>query len=147
MQVSEVMTREVECIRPEATVQEAAAKMKDLDVGVLPVCENDQILGMITDRDIVLRSTADGSSPLMSSVQSVMTPGVVICHEDDSVEEAARLMSDRQIRRLVVLGADGHLAGILSLGDLAVRTEDNEVTGEALESISEPAFQEEHPTI
>jgi CBS domain-containing protein len=139
MQVREVMTQSVACVRPDATIQSAAAKMRDLDVGVLPVCEDDRLVGMVTDRDIVVRSVAEGSAPLMATVQSVLSPDVVICHEEDSIEEAARLMSERQIRRLVVLGADGHLAGIVSLGDLAVKTADNEVTGDALESISEPA--------
>jgi CBS domain-containing protein len=139
MQVRDVMTKSVACVRPDVTIQSAAAKMRDLDVGVLPICEDDKLVGMVTDRDIVIRSVAEGSAPMMASVHTVMTPDVVICHESDSVEEAARIMSERQIRRLVVLGQDGHLAGIVSLGDLAVKSPDNEVTGEALESISEPA--------
>jgi len=114
--------------------------MRDLDVGVLPVCENNQILGMITDRDIVLRAVADGSSPMMVSVRNAMSGGAISCHDDNTVEDAAHVMSERQVRRLIVLDQDGQLCGILSLGDLAVKANDNGVTGEALELISEPGF-------
>ncbi len=140
MLVRNVMTRGVECIRPTASLQEAARRMRDLDVGPLPVCgDNDRLVGMVTDRDITVRATAEGRDPKTARVQDVMTPDVTYCFEDQDVTEATRLMEDNQIRRLVVLDRDKRLVGILSLGDLAVRTGEEQLSGEALEQVSEPA--------
>jgi CBS domain-containing protein len=139
MQLKDVMTREVEVIRPDATLHEAAEKMKTLDVGPLPVCDRDRLVGMITDRDITVRATAQGWVPGLTKVRDVMTQDVTYCFEDQDVEEAARLMEEKQIRRLVVLNRDKRLVGIVSLGDLAVRTGDEELAGEVLEEVSEPA--------
>src|SRR3954468_16285117 len=140
MQVKEVMTRGAECTRPSATLQEAARKMRDLDVGPLPVCgDNDRLVGMLTDRDITVRAVAEGQDPKTARVEDVMTPDVTYCFEDQDVAEAARLMEEKQIRRLVVLNRDKRLVGIVSLGDLAVKTGDKEVSGAALGQVSEPA--------
>src|SRR5438876_11903193 len=106
MRVSEVMTRQVECTRPDASLQEAAAKMKSLDVGPLPVCDNDRLAGMITDRDITVRAVAEGEDPKKIKVRDIMTPEVHYCFEDDLVGEAARLMEEKQVRRLLVLNRD-----------------------------------------
>src|SRR5436309_8664365 len=103
MQVKQVMTRGVECISPTTTVQEAARKMKTLDVGPLPICDNDRLTGMITDRDITVRAVAEGCDPKTTTVKDVMTPDVVYCFEDQDVREATKLMKEHQIRRLVVL--------------------------------------------
>src|SRR5205809_5268655 len=92
MRVSEVMTRGVECTRPDATVQEAAAKMKSLDVGPLPVCDNDRLVGMVTDRDITVRATAEGEIPTDVHVRDVMTPDVIYCFEDQLVVHDAPLI-------------------------------------------------------
>ena len=138
MRVSEVMTQGVEGIGPDATLQEAAAKMKSLDVGPLPVCDNDRLVGMVTDRDITVRATAEGDAPTDVRVRDVMTPEVIYCFEDDLVEDAARLMAAKQVRRLVVLNRDKRMVGIVSLGDLAVKTGDEQLAGNALEGISEP---------
>jgi CBS domain-containing protein len=138
MRVSEVMTRGVECTHPDATLQEAAATMKALDVGPLPVCENDRLVGMVTDRDITVRATAEGDVPTDARVRDVMTPEVVYCFEDQEADEAARLMKEKQVRRLVVLNRDKRMVGIVSLGDLAVETGDEQLAGKALEGISEP---------
>ena len=138
MRVSEVMTQGVECIGPDATLQEAAAKMKSLDVGPLPVCDNDRLVGMVTDRDITVRATAEGDAPTDVRVRDVMTPEVIYCFDDDLVEDAARLMAAKQVRRLVVLNRDKRMVGIVSLGDLAVKTGDEQLAGTALEGISEP---------
>lgn len=138
MRVSEVMTQGVECIGPDATLQEAAAKMKSLDVGPLPVCDNDRLVGMVTDRDITVRATAEGDAPTDIRVRDVMTPEVIYCFEDELVEDAARLMAEKQVRRLVVLNRDKRMVGIVSLGDLAVKTGDEQLAGSALEDISEP---------
>ncbi|HEY8503403.1 MAG TPA: CBS domain-containing protein [Gemmataceae bacterium] len=140
MQVSDVMTRGVECIPPDATLQEAAALMKELDVGPLPVCDNDRLAGMLTDRDIVLRAVAEGRDPRQTRVRDAMTRDIVYCFEDQDVREAVRLMEERQIRRLAVLDRGKRLVGIVSLGDLAVRAGDDALSGQALEQISEPAM-------
>lgn len=104
MIVSELMTPAAECISPNATIQEAAARMKLLDVGALPVYENEELIGMITDRDITIRAVSTGSDPCGTSVRDVMTRGGVIrCFGDDDIYDAARLMEENQIRRLVVL--------------------------------------------
>jgi len=139
MQVRDVMTRGAECVRPASTLQEAAQKMKQLDVGPLTVCgDNDRLVGMITDRDIAVRGVAAACDPRTTTVQQVMTPEVVYCFEDQDVQEAARLMQERQIRRVVVLNRDKRLAGILSLGDLAVETGDERLAGKTVEHVSLP---------
>jgi CBS domain-containing protein len=127
MRVSEVMTRGAECTRPDASVQEAARRMKELDVGSLPVCDNDRLVGFVTDRDITVRATAEACSPAGTCVRDVMT-------------EASRLMEENQIRRLAVLNRDKRLVGMMSIGDLAVKTADDRQTGETLEQVSEPAM-------
>src|SRR5438552_4661928 len=107
MKVKDVMTKGAECVGPDASLQEAARKMKDLDVGPLPVCgDNQKLVGMLTDRDIVIRAVAEGKDPRTARVRDAMTEGVCYCFEDDDVAEAARLMKDKQIRRLVVLNRD-----------------------------------------
>jgi CBS domain-containing protein len=139
MQIKEVMTRGVEVIRPEDTLQEAARKMKTIDVGPLPVCDGERLVGMITDRDIIVRATAEGRDPKTTPVKEAMTPGIVYVYEDQDLEEAASVMKDRQLRRLVVLDRNKKLVGILSLGDIAADTKDEELSGEVLEKISEPS--------
>jgi CBS domain-containing protein len=139
MQVKSVMTRGAECIGPASSLQEAARKMKDLDVGVLPVCgDNDRLAGMITDRDITVRAVAAARDPRTTTVKDVMSLEVVYCFEDDDVQEAARLMKEHQIRRLVVLNGDKRLVGVVSLGDLAVETGDEHLAGSTLEKVSLP---------
>ena len=138
MKVKDVMTRGAECVRPEATLQEAAQKMKSLDVGPLPVCDNDRLVGMLTDRDITVRAVAEGKDPRATRVRDAMTEGICYCFEDDDVADAARLMKEQQIRRLVVLNRDKRLAGIVSLGDLAVETGDEHLAGQTLEHVSQP---------
>jgi CBS domain-containing protein len=141
MRVKSLMTQGVKCIRPRDSIAHAAERMRDLNVGALPVCDDDdKLVGMITDRDITIRAVADCCDPEGTFIHEVMSPGVTYCFEDDDVQEAAHLMEDRQIRRLVVLNDDKRLVGILSLGDLAVRNADDWLSGEALERISEPAM-------
>ncbi len=137
MRVSEVMTQGVECIGPDATLQEAAAKMKSLDVGSLPVCDNDRLVGIVTDRDITVRATAEGDAP--TDVRDVMTSEVIYCFEDDDVTKAAELMGEKQVRRLPVLDKSKRLVGIVSLGDLAVEAGNEQLAGQALEGISKPS--------
>ncbi len=125
-------------ISPEATIQEAAQKMKELDVGPLPVCENDRLVGMITDRDIAVRSSAEGEDPFTGHVRDAMTSKINYCYEDDDVNKAAQIMAENQVRRLVVLDRDQHLAGVVSIGDLATRA-DEKISGNTLESTARPS--------
>jgi len=139
MQLKDVMTRGVKVLHPDATLEEAAEAMKSLDVGPLPVCDGERLVGMITDRDITVRATAEGRNPKTTRISDVMTPDIIYLFEDQDVQEAARLMGEKQIRRLVVLNRDKRLAGMVSLGDLAVRTGNQKLSGEVLEEVSEPA--------
>ena len=138
MQLRDVMTRQVEGVSPGATLQDAAQKMRSMDIGVLPVCQNDQLVGMITDRDIAVRSVAQGDNPKSAHVSDAMSPDLVFCYEDEDVEKAARLMEQRQIRRLPVLDRNRRLCGIVSLGDLATRQRDDQLSGAVLEQVSQP---------
>lgn len=138
MLVKDCMTRDVEVVRPDASVEEAARKMKTLDIGALPVCDGDRIAGIVTDRDLTVRGSASGRIPAQARVKEVMTPGILYCFEDQDIRDAADLMADKQVRRLVVLNRDKRLAGIVSLGDLAVDTGDKHLAGRVLTEVSEP---------
>ena len=140
MRVSDVMTKGVECVRPDDTIARAAERMRDLNVGALPVCgDGDRLVGMVTDRDITVRATADACDPARTRVGDAMTPDVVYVFDDQDVQQAANVMEENQVRRLVVLNRDKRLVGIVSLGDLAVKTGDDKLSGDALEQVSEPA--------
>jgi len=142
MKVQQIMTRDVECIQPDRTLQDAASRMKALDVGALPVCGNNRLEGMITDRDIVVRSIAVGHDPRKETVGEAMTRKLACCREDQNIEEAARLMNAKQIRRLAVINGNRQLVGILALADLAVGSGSPELTGQTLERISEPEHRD-----
>jgi CBS domain-containing protein len=133
------MTKGGECTHPDATVREAAVRMQTLDVGSLPVCENDRLIGMVTDRDMTVRTTAAGADPNDARVRDAMTAQIHFCFEDQDVADAARLMKEKQIRRLPVLNREKRMVGIVSLGDLAVETQDEQLAGNTLEAVSEPA--------
>jgi CBS domain-containing protein len=140
MQLKDVMARDVEVIAPDASLREAAEKMRALDIGSVPVCDGRRLIGMVTDRDITVRAVAEGRDPALARVRDVMTPDVTYCYEDDDVKDAARLMGERQIRRLAVLDRGSkQLVGMVSLGDVAVDTGDKKMAGDALRKISEPA--------
>jgi CBS domain-containing protein len=123
MQVREIMTPAVTIASPEDTVQKAAKLMEKIDSGVLPVGENDRLVGMVTDRDITVRAVAQGKSPSRCKVREIMSEDVKYVYEDESVEDAARNMSELQVRRLPVLNRDKRLVGIVSLGDVYARDE------------------------
>ena len=142
MQVFEVMTPDVVSVTPEVTLMDAARTMKHLDIGPLPVCAGDRLLGMITDRDITVRATAEGRDPCQTAVSEVMTTDVVCCHEAADIREAAKLMQEAQLRRLLVVDDKGHLVGIVSLGDLVLQTGDKKLAGKTLEKVSEPVETE-----
>jgi CBS domain-containing protein len=132
------MTRGVECAHTGDTLQQAAWKMKGLNVGSLPVCaEDERVVGIITDRDMTVRATAEGMDPNTAHVREAMTSDVQYCFEDSDVEEASRLMREKQIRRVLVLNRDKRLAGIVSLGDLAVETHNRNLAGKTVEAVSQ----------
>ncbi|HEX6364125.1 MAG TPA: CBS domain-containing protein [Albitalea sp.] len=135
--ISEVMTRGVEVIRPDESLQRAAQKMDELNIGALPVCDGDELVGMITDRDITVRATAAGMEPSQHRVAEVMTAQTRWCTEDQTTEEVMKQMGDVQIRRLPVLDANRRVVGIVSLGDLATRQ--GEHTDEVLRDVSWPS--------
>lgn len=137
MIIREVMTTNVEIIKPDISVTEAAKKMKSLDCGILPVYENDKLIGMITDRDIAIRSTAEGRDPNKDMVRNVMTKKVVYCYDDESIESVASKMEDEKIRRILILDRNKRLVGICSLGDMVKISKDFELSGEVLEKVSE----------
>jgi CBS domain-containing protein len=137
MQLKEFVNSRVETVQSDEILQRAAEKMKELDVGSLPVCEGGQLVGMITDRDITIRAVAKGSDPAAATVREVMTPEVLWCYENEKVEEAARIMQEYQVRRILVLNEAKELVGITSLGELATITLDRLLVGEMLESVSE----------
>jgi CBS domain-containing protein len=139
MKISEVMTREILVANPEQTVQQAARMMADIDAGVLPVGENDRLVGMITDRDIAIRCVAKGSGP-DAKIRDVMSHDVKYCFIDQDLDEVTRNMAEIQVRRLPVLDRDKRLVGIVSLGDIATVGEAREA-GEALSGISMPGGQ------
>lgn len=119
MLVRDVMTWEVQPIHPDATVEAAAQRMSDYDIGVLPVCEGSRLVGVVTDRDIVVRAIARGVDPKSALVRDTMTDHIVCCYEDHDVTEATRLMEEQQIRRIAVLDRRERLVGIVTLRDLA----------------------------
>ncbi len=139
MKLKEVMTPGVEVIAPEATLQQAAAKMRRLNIGPLPVCDGDQLVGMLTDRDITVRAVAEGCDPTSTTVREAMTPDIAYCFDDQAIEDAIRTMERYQIRRLPILDRDKRLVGMVSLGDLAVSSGDQQQVGETLKQVSEPA--------
>lgn len=139
VKVRDVMSRGVEVVGPDDTLQDAAQHMRRLDVGLLPVCDGTRLLGMITDRDIAVRAVAEGRAAHVA-VKAVMTPEVHYCFEDQDVDAAAQQMHAHQIRRLPVLDRDQRLVGIVALADLAVRHGDDELSGRVLEGVSEPAL-------
>lgn len=138
-QVKDVMTPQAEVVSPDATVEDAAVTMKTLDIGVLPVCDEDGLVGILTDRDVVVRVVAEKRDPKAVRVGEAMTPNIVYCFEDDDLSRAASLLAEHQIRRLPVLSRDRNLVGIVSLGDLAVQEEGGPMAADALENISQPS--------
>ncbi|MBM7659493.1 CBS domain-containing protein [Bacillus mesophilus] len=138
--VRDVMTTNVEYCTPLDNVYEVAVKMKDLNVGAIPICEDEKLIGMITDRDLVIRGYAEKRSGSFE-VTGVMSSDLTTVKPETTLEEATRIMAEKQIRRLPVVD-NGHLVGIVALGDLAVNQMSDERAGHALSEISEPA----HPT-
>lgn len=140
MLVRDVMNTRVETIRPETSVFEAAQRMRDGDFGVLPVLDGENVIGMITDRDLAIRVLAEGKDANDMTVECVMTPEVLFCQADDTIDSATDYMAERQVRRLVVMNEDKKICGILSVGDVAL-VHQNEA-GDAISGISERRHDE-----
>jgi CBS domain-containing protein len=139
LRIKDVMTPQAEVISPDATAEDAATVMKTLDIGVLPVSDEQGLVGILTDRDLVVRVMAATRDPKAMLVGEAMTPSVVYCFEDDDIEQAATVMAGQQIRRLPVLDKNRKLVGIVSMGDIAVHGHDPQLTGKVLEDVSQPA--------
>ena len=136
MKVSEVMTRDVQTVRPDQPVRDAASFMLSADAGSIPVIDGDRLIGMITDRDIAVRGVAKGYGP-DTPVRELMTDDIICARDSDDVDDIASKMSEAQVRRLPVIDGDERLCGIVSLGDLS-RDADEDIASEALEGVSEP---------
>ena len=138
--IREVMTDDVITLKPEHTILEAAKLMLDLNVGVIPVCvQNNHLQGMITDRDIVVRAVSKGMNVHTTKIADIMSPKVIAIWERNTVNEAIELMAQHQIRRLPVINDDNRMIGIVSLGDLAVKGPIEDEAAHALNEISYPA--------
>lgn len=135
MLVQEIMTRDVRLAAPTDTLRQAAELMRGIDSGILPVGENERLVGMVSDRDLVVRGLAEGRGP-ESSVRDVMSRDVKYVFEDETLEDVERNMADLQVKRLPVLSRDKRLVGIVSLGDLATRSPEDGHAAAALEGIS-----------
>ena len=140
MKVSEIMTRDVETVSPETTLQQAAQVMARIEAGVLPVVENERLVGVVTDRDITVRAVATGKDMASTRISDIMSAGVKHTFEDDEVDDVAETMANLQVRRLPVVDRDGRVIGIVSLGDIALEKKPRKV-GEALQGISRPGGQ------
>lgn len=138
--VADVMTRGVRTMAPTDTVVRAAQAMDELNVGVIPVCDGQKLVGMVTDRDIVVRGVAQEQDPKMLKLADVMSTNVRCAREDDDVDEVLNEMADTQIRRMPVVDGQQQLVGIITLGDIAAKGgEDDDEVGESLSEISTPA--------
>lgn len=144
MQVNKLMTRDVRIAAPDQTLQQAARLMAELDTGVLPVGENDRLVGMITDRDIAIRAVARGLDA-NTPVRDVMSPDVKYVFDDQELDEVSVVMSDLQVRRLPVVDRNKRLVGILSLADLAISDRAMDEAGEALSGVSQPSSSTKNP--
>ena len=139
MKVKEIMSTQVQRIPQGAPIQHAAEQMKTMDVGMIPVYDGDRVVGTVTDRDLAIRAIAEKHDPVKTKVSDVMSPGVTYCFEDQDVSEAAGIMAEKQIRRLIVLNRDKRLVGIVSLGDLATASGAKQAATETLENVSKPS--------
>jgi CBS domain-containing protein len=146
MKLSEIMTRDVVVMQPDDSLQSAAKKMRERNIGFLPVCDGEELLGVISDRDITIRALADGMDVNIMLGRDLMTVPAIYCFDDQDIDEAAKIMEENQIRRLVVLSRDDkRLVGVVSLGDLA-RHESADRSGQVLQKVSEPESTENTDT-
>jgi CBS domain-containing protein len=137
MKVREIMTGNVECLGPEITLKEVAQEMKSLDVGFIPICENDRLVGTLTDRDIVIRAVADGLDMNICKARETMSRDIVYAFEDDDVKTVAEKMREKDVRRILILDRAKRLVGVVSIGDISKVEE--KVSGKTLHDIAEAA--------
>jgi CBS domain-containing protein len=138
MKIKDVMTPDVRFVPPDTAVVEIARRMRDEDIGIVPVTENDRMIGMVTDRDIVVRCVASGSLE-GATARMVMSPRVLYCYDDQSVNEILDNMAEQQVRRMPVVNRDKRLVGVVSIGDLSQKSQRK--AGESLKEISQPVAQ------
>jgi CBS domain-containing protein len=137
MQIKDVMTTDVSFVEPNTPIREIARRMREADIGSTPVIENGRLVGMVTDRDIIVRIVAEGMNVETAMARDAMSPGILYCFDDDTVEHVLDNMGDNQIRRLPVVDRDKRLVGVVSLGDLSLAGK-RKAAGEALQEISQP---------
>ena len=139
MKVREIMSRNVECIQTDTTMKDAAEKMRLLDVGFLPVCDGDTVVGTLTDRDITIRHVADGQNPYRVKAGDIMTPSAFYCFEDEDIEDVGRYMQEHEVRRVLIFDRGQNLVGVVSLGDISKAAGEERLAGETLKEIAEAA--------
>jgi CBS domain-containing protein len=137
MQLRDVMTQPPQHVSPSTPIGEAASVMRAKDIGMLLVTDNEKLVGTVTDRDIVIRGLAKGLDP-RAETKDVMTNRMLYCFDDQDTEDAAKVMQDSQVRRLAILDRNKKLVGVVSLGDLAVRSHDEALSGEVMKHVAAP---------
>lgn len=135
MKVKDAMHKKAEWVEPDTPIAQVAKKMKDMDVGSIPVGENDRLIGMVTDRDITCRAVANGKDCSKLTARDVMTKGIVYCREAEDLDDALRIMEQKKIRRLPVINADKRMVGMLSIGDVS-HAAPQELSGELMRAVS-----------
>jgi CBS domain-containing protein len=138
MQVKEIMTRDFERINSTASLIEVAKMMKSFNIGILPVKEGNKIIGILTDRDLVIRALAEDKDAGSITVKEVMSSEIARCSSEDSIEEVTNIMKEEKVRRLIVLDSDNTPVGIVSLGDIAAKTGAEQLAGQTLDAVSQP---------
>jgi CBS domain-containing protein len=135
MKIKDAMHKNVEWVQPTTTVAALAKRMRDLDIGAIPIGENDRLVGMVTDRDITVRAVADGKDVTKLTARDVMSKGIVFCRDTEEIEDAVRIMEQKKIRRLPVLDEKKRMVGMLSLGDIS-HAASHEISGEMAAAVS-----------
>ncbi len=138
MAIAKFMTSDAQCISASSSITTAAQRLRDLDVGALPVCEGDRLVGIVTGRDLAVRGLAEDLSPATTPVREVMTPEVIFAFEDQDVKVATTIMGKHRIRRLPIMNRQKQLVGIVTLGDIAQKSEGTDLCGRTLKGISRP---------
>jgi CBS domain-containing protein len=138
MKVKDLMSKSVEMISSSSNLVDAAEKMRSMEMGALPVSEGEELIGMVTDRDIVIRAIAQDKDPCETFISEVMTPEIYYCFEGDDIAEAAKQMEERTVRRLLVFNSDYEPKGFISLADFALKSRDEHLTCELLGCVCEP---------
>jgi len=135
MLVKEVMSKNPDALSEEMTIKQAASEMKKFDFGFLPIRHNGEIVGVVTDRDIVIRALADGLDPAQTKLKEIMTKEIYYCHEDDDIKKVADMMSEKQVHRIAVFDKNNQFSGVISIGDIARKCHDTSLCGRLTEAI------------